>query len=173
MKSAARCRGNSEKAAGPRLRYFLNAELLLFLVIGSSGATRAFAVACPAPSDLHLARLQGTVYGPSGVAVSQVVVKVEQEGKVISQAQTDEHGKFQFKVAPGDFTVHIQFLATKSMDLNVKVGHNLGGFFRTARLRIILGISGAKCSYATTNKKQFNNELKRFEQRLVEMPPGP
>ena len=173
MKSAARCRGNSEKAAGPRLRYFLNAELLLFLVIGSSGATRAFAVACPAPSDLKLARLQGTVYGPSGVALPQIQVVVAQAGRVVAQAQTDDRGRFQFKVAPGDFDVRLQFLGTNSMDMNVKVGHNLGGFFHTARLRIVLGLSGAKCSFATTSSKKFKNEMKRYEQRLVEMPPGP
>jgi hypothetical protein len=174
MKSAEHDKADSGRLAGPRLRCFLSAELMLLLVIGSSGAAVAHAAAtCPAPSDLHLARLQGTVYGPSGVPLSQIQVRVEQAGKLVVQAQTDERGRFQFKVAPGDFDVHLQFLGTKTMDLNVRVGHNLGGFFHTARLRVVLGISGAKCSFATTSKKKFKDEMKRFEQRLVEMPPGP
>jgi hypothetical protein len=173
MKNAVVDKADSGRLAGPGLRFSLNAELLLLLVIGSNGVAVAHAVTCPAPSDLKLARLQGTVYGPSGVALPQIQVVVAQAGRVVAQAQTDDRGRFQFKVAPGDFDVRLQFLGTNSMDMNVKVGHNLGGFFHTARLRIVLGLSGAKCSFATTSSKKFKNEMKRYEQRLVEMPPGP
>lgn len=166
--------GESVKTVGPRLRCFLNAPMLLALVIGSSGTTRSFAAApCPVMPDMSLARLQGTVYGPSGVPLPLVVVRVMQNGKQVDQTQTDDHGKFRYKVAPGDYVVHLQFLNSKSLDLNVKVGQHLGGFFRTARLRIVLGISGARCSFATTNSKQLKDELRRYEHRLVEVPPWP
>ena len=174
MKSSVHDIAESGRTAGPRLRCFLNTPMLLLLVMGSSGATAVYAAApCPVLPDMSLARMQGTVYGPSGVAVPQVLVRVTQDGRQVAQGQTDDHGKFQLKVEPGNYVVHVQFLQTKSIDLYVRVGHNLGGFFHSARLRIILGLSGAKCSYATTKSKQFKAELKRFEQRLVEMPPGP
>jgi hypothetical protein len=173
MKSARHDKANSGRLEGAAFRCFLNAELLLVLVIGSSGATTAYAATCPAPTDLRLAHLQGTVYGPSGVTLPQIQVEAVQAGKLVAQAQTDDRGRFQLKVAPGDYDVRLQFLGTKAMEMDVKVARNLGGFFHTARLRIVLGISGAKCSFATTSKKKFKNEMKRYEQRLVEMPPGP
>jgi len=121
---------------------------------------------------MHLARLQGTVYGPSGVAVPQIVVRVEQDGKLVAQTQTDDHGRFEFKVAPGNYVVHVQFLGTKSLDLNVRIGHHVE-FFRSARIRIVLGLSGTKCSFATTSSKQFKNQLRRSKQQLEEVTTGP
>lgn len=153
------------------LRCFLSAGFLGLLAC--NGGADAYAASCPALPDLSLGRLQGTVYGPSGSPVPQVLVRVEHEGKLVIQRMTDVNGRFDFKTVPGDFGVHVQFLESKSMDLNVRVGHGRGGFFHAARLRVILGLSGTGCNYATTNNKQFKNAIKRYRQRLIEVPPGP
>jgi hypothetical protein len=174
MKRFARCKARTQRKAGLRLRCFLNHALVVFLVIGSSCAKTGYAISCPAPSELNLSHLQGTVYGPSGVSVPQIKVRVERDGKLVSQTTTDDKGRFDFKVEPGNYVVHLQFLGSKSMDLNVRIGHGFrGGFFRAARLRIVLNLSGARCGFATTSAKQFKNEMRRYNDRLVEVPPGP
>lgn len=164
---------NSGGKAGHWLRYFLDAVMLLSLLAGLSSTRAAHAVECPSPPDMSLPRLQGTVYGPSGVPVPQIMIRVEREGKVVAQSQTDDHGKFAFKVAPGNVNVHVQFLGSKSVDMKVRVGHSHGGLFHTARLRVVLGISGTRCSFATTSSKQFKDEIRHYQQHLVEAPPGP
>lgn len=173
MMSAVRPRASSERAAGHWLRCFLETAMVLLLAMGSGGVKAANAATCAAPSDMSVPRLQGTVYGPSGVAVPQILVRVERDGKAIAQTQTDDHGKFAFKIVPGNVKVHVQFLGSKSLDFNVRVGHSSGGFFRTPRLRIVLGVSGTVCSFVTTSSKQFKNEIKRYQQHLVEVPPAP
>ena len=164
---------NPEREAGHWLRYFLGAITVIWLLAIPGSARMADAMECPAPPDMSLSRLQGTVYGPSGVPVPQILIRVEREGKVLGQSQTDDHGKFAFKVPPGNVNVHVQFLGSKSVDMKVRVGQSHGGLFHTARLRIVLGISGTRCSFATTNSKQFKNEIRHYQQHLVEAPPGP
>ena len=154
------------------LRCVLNAALLVVLAVG--GVARAHGAAtCPAPADMSLPRLQGTVYGPSGVPVPQIQVRAEQNGKIVGQAQTDDKGKFEIKVAAGTYNVHLQYLGSKSLDMYAKVGRGYNGIFRSPRIRVVLGLSGTKCSFATTSMKQFKNEIKRYQQRLVEVPSGP
>ena len=173
MRSAMREEIGSGWNAGRRRRSFLSAELLFLLLIFGAGATRATAATCAALSDLSLSRMQGTVYGPSGVTVPQILVQVMQDGAQVGQTHTSERGKFQLKVPPGNYVVHIQFLGSRSMDLNVRIGHAGVDLFHTTRMRIVLGVSGARCSFATTSSKQFKDELRRYEQRLVEVPAGP
>ena len=161
------------RTAGPRLRCFLTATMLISVLIGSGGAAKGHAATCPALPEMSLSRLQGTVYGPSGIPVPQVVVQVLRDGKQVAQAQTDDKGKFAFKgITSGNVLVHVQFLATKSLDLNVRVSHRVE-FFRSARLRIVLGLSGTRCSYASTSAKQFKNEMRRFKTRLEEVQTTP
>jgi hypothetical protein len=160
-----------ERPAGPRLRCFLAAALLIVLVKGSSGATTDHAMTCASPPAMNLSRIQGTVYGPSGVAISKILVQAVQNGKIAVQTQTDDRGRFELKVAPGSLNVHVQYLGYKSMDLNVRVGH--GGGFHAARLRIVLGLSGTRCNFATTSRKQFKDEIKRYGRQLEEKRTGP
>lgn len=157
---------DSTIAAGLRLRCFLNAALQLFLVIGLSGAMTAFAMDCNSKWDMKLSRVQGTVYGPSGLTVPEIRVWVERTGKIVAKTQTDGRGRFELKVAPGNYVVHLQYLGSKPMDLNVRVGR---GFFHAPRLRIVLGLSGTRCSFATTSSKQFKNEMKRYQKQLEEV----
>ena len=152
------------------LRRFLKAALLIPAVIG---AATACASTCPPLADMNLPRLQGSVYGPSGVPVPQIQIQAELDGKVVGKAQTDDKGKFEIKVAPGNYIVHLQFMGSKSLDMNVRVGHGYNGIFHSPRMRIVLGLSGMKCSYATTSMKLLKNEIKRYQQRLVEVPSGP
>jgi Carboxypeptidase regulatory-like domain len=164
---------NSGKMAGLRLRCFLSsAFVLLALAWCDARAGYAQGSPCPALPEMSVSRLQGTVYGPSGVPVPQIQVKVLRDGIFVAQTQTDDKGKFEFKVAPGNLDLHLQFLGSRSMDLNVRVGHRMG-LFHSAHLRIVLALSGARCSFATTNTKQFKNQIKRYQQRLEEAPTGP
>jgi hypothetical protein len=159
---------DSARTAGPRLRCFLSEALVLVLVIGAGGARAGYAANCPAVPDMSLSRLQGTVYGPSGVAVPQITIQALQDGVVMATTHTDDKGKFAFTAAPGKYVLHIQFLESKSLELNVKVAHHVE-FFRSARIRMVLGLSGTRCSFASTSAKQFKNEMKRYKTRLGEV----
>jgi len=156
------------RTAGPRLRCFLNAGLPLVLAAGLGGATRAHAAsACPPPPDMTMSRLQGTVVGPSGVPVPQIVVKVLRDGIPLNQAVTDNKGRFEFKgLAPGNVNVRIQFLGTKSLDLHLRIKR--GGLFHTSRLHVVLGLSGTRCSFATTSNRQFKDQMKKYSKQLEE-----
>ncbi len=156
------------RVAGPRLRCFLNAGLPLLLVSSLGGATPMYAAStCPPPPEMTMSRLQGTIVGPSGVPVPQIVVKVLRDGIPLNQAATDDKGRFEFKgLAPGYVSVRIQFLGTKSLDLHVRVKR--GGLFHTSRMHVILGLSGTRCSFATTSNKQFKDQMKKYSKQLEE-----
>jgi hypothetical protein len=153
---------------GHRLYCFLKASLLLALVSGFSRATAAYATTCPAPQELGVGKLQGTVYGPSGVPVPQILVRLSREGKFVAQTQTGGNGKFEFKTVRGLYDLQLIFLSSDSMDLKVRVGHGHGGFFNLARLRIVLGLSGTRCGFATTSSKELKKAFKRYEEQLQE-----
>ena len=154
------------RAAGLWLRCFLRAALLLALVTGFCRATAAFAATCPEPQEFGMKKLQGTVYGPSGISLPQIHVLLSREGKFVAQTQTDSSGKFEFKIAPGLYDVELLFFGSKAMDLKVRVGRGHG--FHSARLRIVLGLSGTRCGFATTSSKEFKQAIKRFEGQLQE-----
>ncbi|KAA6464758.1 carboxypeptidase regulatory-like domain-containing protein [Acidobacteria bacterium AB60] len=159
--------------AGPRLRCFLTAGLLGWLAL-ASGLAKSYAAASCAPiPEMSIGRLQGTVYGPSGVPLPQIVVKVMRDGIPVNQAQTDDKGRFEFKgVAPGNVVVRIQFMGSKTLDLNVRVNKR-AGLFHTARVRVVLGLSGTRCSFATTNNGRFKDQIKRYGKQLEEVYTGP
>lgn len=154
-------------AAGIRLRCFLKIALLLALVAGFCRATAAYAV-CPALPELGVNKLQGAVYGPSGITMPQIHVLLSREGKPVAQTKTDGSGKFEFKIGPGLYDLQLFFIATKAMDLKVRVGHGYGGWFHPARLRIVLGLSGTRCGFATTSSGEFKKAIKRYQGLLQE-----
>jgi Carboxypeptidase regulatory-like domain len=168
MKNAAGCRLDSGTMAWSRIRCFLEAGSLLLVLIAAGGVGTGRAATCPAVPELSLSRLQGTVFGPSGVPVPQIVIQALQDGAVMATTHTDDKGKFAFAAAPGKYVLHIQFLGSKSLDLNVRIAHHVE-FFRSARIRMVLGLSGTRCSFATTSNKQFKNEMKRYKTRLGEV----
>ena len=161
-------RSGVARAAGLWLRCFLRAALLLALVTGFCRSTAALATTCPAPEELGVNKLQGAVYGPSGISLPQIHVQLSREGKFVAKTQTDSSGKFGFKIGPGLYDLELQFFGSKSMDLKVRVGRGHGGLFHPARLRIVLGLSGTRCGFATTSSKEFKQAIKRYEGQLQE-----
>jgi hypothetical protein len=163
------------RSAGPWLRCFLTPALALVLAMAWGGAAKAYgaAAACPVIPEMTMSKVQGTVYGPSGIPLSQIVVQLIRDGSPMGQMQTDGKGRFTFKsVGPGNATLHVQFLGTKSLDLKLRVVHHLG-LFHTARLRIVLALSGTKCSFATTKTKDFKEQMRRYSKQLEEVYTGP
>ncbi len=148
------------------LRCFLKAALVVALVTSFFCPTAANAANCPAPEELGLKKLQGTVYGPSGIALPQIVVRLSREGKFIAKTETDGKGKFEFKPGPGHNDLEILFMGSKSMDLKLRIGHGSG--FHSGRLRIVLGLSGTRCGFVTLSSKELKNAIKRFQGQLKE-----
>ena len=155
------------RTAGPRLRCFLKAALLLALT-GFCLPTAAYATTCSALPELGVNKLQGAVYGPSGVSVPLILVQLSQEGKSIAETKTDGNGKFEFKTKPGLYDLRFLFLGAKSMDLKLRVGRGHGSLFHPARLRIVLGFSGTRCGFVTISSKEFKKAIARFNGQLQE-----
>ena len=166
MKNAVSFCGIVRRQRGSWLRCFLRAALLLLLVAGFCSVTAAFAETCPTPPEFAVKKLQGEVHGPSGISLPQILVRLSREGIFAAQTTTDTKGKFEFKIEPGRYDIELIFMATKSMDLKVRIGQGHG--FHSARLRILLGLSGTKCGFATTSRKEFKQSIKRFEGQLEE-----
>jgi hypothetical protein len=161
-------RAIQDNSARLRLRCFFKIALLLALVTGFCRATAAYAAACSVPPELGVNKLQGTVYGPSGITVPQILVLLSRDGKSVSQTKTDGRGKFEFKVGPGLYDLQLLFHSSKAMDLKVRVGRGHGGLFHPARLQIVLGLSGTRCGFATTSSKEFKKAIKRYQGLLQE-----
>jgi hypothetical protein len=150
------------------LRCFLKAALLLALIIGFFCPIAASAANCPAPEEMGLKKLQGTVYGPSGILLPLIVVQLSRDGKFVAKTETDAKGKFEFKPEPGPYDLELLFMGSRSMDLKVKIGHGRGGVFHSGRLRIVLGLSGTRCGFVTLNSKELKKAIKRFQDQLQE-----
>jgi hypothetical protein len=147
----------------------LNAAFLLAVMSGLGTATAGYAATCAALPELGVKKVQGEVYGPSGVAVPQIVVRVSRDGKFIGEAKTDGKGKFVLNTTgPALYDVAFLFLGSKSMGLKVRVGRRYGGVFSSPRLRVVLGLSGTRCGFATTDKKEFKKALLRYSGQLEE-----
>jgi hypothetical protein len=144
----------------------LKAAFLLALVTGFFCPMAANAANCPAPEDLGLKKLQGVVYGPSGIALPQILIRLSREGKFVAQTETDAKGKFEFKPEPGNNSLEILFMGSNSMDLKARIGH--GGGFHSGRLRIVLGLSGTRCGFVTLSSKELKKAIKRFQGQLLE-----
>jgi hypothetical protein len=113
-------------------------------------------------------KLQGEVYGPSGIPLPQILILVSKDGKFVSKTKTDGSGKFEFKARAGLYDLKLQFVGSISMDLKVRVGRGHGSLFHPARLRAVLGLSGTRCGFATTNSKEFKKAMKRYGAQLQE-----
>ena len=65
------------------------------------------------------ATLEVIVKDPSGALVHQAQVRLVQNGKTISSAQTNQRGEVRFtKLAPGRYQVHIEAVGFKAQDLD-------------------------------------------------------
>jgi len=168
MTSASGQKRYFQRTAGLRLRCFLKVALLLALVPGVCSASVSYAATCQTPEGLGVNRIRGAVYGPSGVSLAKIPVQLSQDGSLVGKMQTDDRGRFGFTTGPGVYDLHIQFLGTKSLSLKVRVGPGHGSFFHPARLWIVLGLSGARCDFATTSGREFKDEIKRLKGLLQE-----
>ena len=168
MKSAFSSSASIQQQRGLWLRCFLKVALLFALVTGFWRATAAHAANCPAPEEMGLKKLQGIVYGPSGISLPQIDVGLLQDGKFVAKTQTDGKGKFEFKPAPGPYDLELLFMGTKSMDLKVRIGRGHGGVFHSGRLRIVLGLSGTRCGFVTLSSKELKKAIVRFQTQLLE-----
>ena len=76
-----------QRTAGPRPRCFLNAALLFSLLTGFCLPAAGSATTCSELPDLGVNKLQGAVYGPSGIPAPLIVVQVSREGESVAETK--------------------------------------------------------------------------------------
>lgn len=133
-----------------------------------SAASAAAQVGCVSPRTLKVSRVQGQVFDITGNAVPGVVVSLVQEGKPTAQFHTGSNGEFQFKVAPGLYVLKAVVPAFQSTSVELEVGRNLWNSFHPSTLRVIVGLYGSFCPWATNSNREFMKMVRANNQRLKE-----
>ncbi len=133
-----------------------------------TAANVAAQVDCISPKTLKVSRVQGQVFDITGAAVPGGVVSLVQEGKSTAQFRTGASGEFQFKTAPGRYVLKAEVPAFQSTSVQLEVGRNIGNLFHPSTLRVIVGLNGSFCSWATTSDREFQKIVRANNQRLKE-----
>ena len=137
----------------------------LFWIVATSATAQ---VGCVSPRTLKVSRVQGQVFDITGNVVPGVVVSLVQEGKPTAQFHTGSNGEFQFKVAPGLYVLKAEVPAFQSTSVELKVGRDLWNLFHPSTLRVIVGLYGSFCPWATTSNREFQKMVRANNQRLKE-----
>ena len=144
---------------------------MILMVAGLFWIPASVAVAqvdCVSPRTLKVSRVQGQVFDITENAVPGVVVSLVQEGKSTAQFHTGSNGEFQFKAAPGLYVLNAEVPAFQRASVELKVGRDLGNLFHPSTLRVILGLYGSFCPWATTSNREFQKMARANNQRLKE-----
>ena len=137
----------------------------LFWIVDANAAAQ---VDCISPKLLKVSRVQGQVFDITGAAVPGVVVSLVQEGKSTAQFHTGSNGGFQFRAAPGLYLLKAEVLAFQRASVELKVGRDLWNSFHPSTLRVIVGLYGSFCPWATTSNREFQKIVRANNQRLKE-----
>jgi Carboxypeptidase regulatory-like domain len=121
---------------------------------------------CIGQPTIHLSRLQGTVFDPSGVPVPTVEISLVQDGQIVEKATTAEDGNFDLKAPAGNYELRVRSAYFRAIPLRIHLGTDFHTIFHPGELRWILEISGLNCSWATTSATAFDKEIQRFKERL-------
>ena len=137
----------------------------LFWIVAANAAAQ---VDCVSPRTLKVSRVQGQVFDITGNAVPGVVVSLVQDGKSTAQFRTGAMGQFQFKAAPGRYILQAEVPAFQRASVELNVGRNLGNLFHSSTLRVIVGLYGSFCPWATTSSREFQKMVRANNQRIKE-----
>jgi hypothetical protein len=137
----------------------------LFLIAAANVAAQ---VDCISPKMLKVSRVQGQVFDITGAVVPGVVVSLVREGKSTAQFHTGSDGKFQFIATPGIYVLKAEVPSFQRASVQLEVGRNIGNLFRPSTLRVIVGLSGSFCPWATTSNREFQKMVRANNQRLKE-----
>jgi hypothetical protein len=154
-------------ATGPWLRCFLGVGLLSAITIPGFMAT-ANAMTCVSSPTIQVARIRGIVFDPFGVQVPGVFLTISREGRTVASARSDRDGKFDIRVPSGDYVIHAEGEGFLPLNQPLTVSSDIASLIHQGALRIILGLGGTTCGYATTSKRQFKKEVNNLHQRLKE-----
>jgi hypothetical protein len=126
-------------------------------------------VDCISPKTLRVSRVQGQVFDITGNAVPGVVILLVQAGKSVAQFHTGLNGDFQFKAANGRYVLKAEVPAFQSSSVELEVGRDLGNLFHPSTLRVIAGLYGSFCPWATTSNREFQKMVRANNQKLKEI----
>jgi hypothetical protein len=144
---------------------------MIFMVTGLFWIAASIAAAqvdCVSPRTLKVSRVQGQVFDITGNALPGVVVSLVQEGKPTAQFHTGSNGEFQFKATPGRYILQAEVPAFQRASVELNVGRDLGNLFHPSTLRVIIGLYGSFCPWATTSNREFQKMVRDNNRRLKE-----
>jgi len=141
--------------------------LALLAGLGSSISFAQFGIIdCAGQPSIHVARLSGWVFDPSGVLIPNIGLTATHGGTVVAQAASDRDGHFDIKLPSGNYELSVQAKDFRAIPLTVQVGIGVRSLIHRGQLRWILELTGMNCSWATTSAPAFDQEIRVFNERL-------
>ena len=117
---------------------------------------------------IPVSRVQGTVADPFGEPISNVDIRLKQDGKVIATAITDESGGFSLSASPGKYDLLADAKGFVPGFAQIDVGSDLIRMLKPAHLWMILDIGMVvdHCTFTATSRRQFEKVVQMHKQEL-------
>lgn len=141
---------------------------LLTCTFTAQSSVRAQTVDCVNPAKLHVSRILGQVFDPSGNPIPSANIEVRNGEQQFKHANADASGNFDVKLPFGEYSLEVSYRPFQSLNVEADVGQDLRTIARPTSLYVILGLAGSFCSWVTTSKKEFHHEVRANKKRIEE-----
>lgn len=143
---------------------FVGSAVSILLVLSFPAWVRA-QVDCVWPATIHLSRVVGRVVDPFGAPIPDVQVSLNDADRVVGTVRTDAQGAFTLKVPAGKYQMRAELKLFAPLQVDLEVGQDVVHVVHSSFLNVILGLRGSFCSWATTSKSEFQNEINSNKKR--------
>ena len=144
-----------------------NRTLSLLLGMGVIACQSAWPMVC-VTSPVRTARLHGHVFDPFGTPIPDASVRVLLNDKIAGETRTDDRGRFDLNIASGEYSLDVRMNGLMALTQQIKIERDLRTLLFPRDVKIMLGLGGFDCPFATTSSRQFRYEIKLSNDRMKE-----
>jgi len=142
-------------------------SVFIFWAILSSGFPRSYAqrgwgiVDCIQQEKLSIPKVQGRVFDPTGAPIPKALVRLSQDGKLPINLETDQSGRFVFRVQAGTYVLRAQAQGFENTEATLDVGRDVASLFHPKALKVILALPGMNCPWVTTSNREYRQLVRQ------------
>jgi len=145
--------------------------LPLLALLAGLGCSISFAQSeffdCIGQKTLYVVDVHGKVFDSSGVPISNAVVSLLRDGKLLGETQTDEQGKFRIRRVTGWYTIYVKSPDFQDASVEIHSGPDVRANFNSGEIKVILGVgSFHPCPSATTSSREVKKIIRAFNEKL-------
>jgi hypothetical protein len=123
---------------------------------------------CIEPRPIIVNGIRGQVFDPSGVPIPNASALLLRAGKPTSKLRTDKQGRFQEASDAGTDAIQVSAPGFETLHFRIEDGSDVSRASPPKLIRIVLGLPGLNCAWATTSEKEFRREISNNNKRLQE-----